>query len=187
MQEEKNPSWPADAGETAARLVPPTRPPQISGADPHSGAPYAPQEAPRRRVRGSVFTAGAWLIVGAAAGYGLAQIDFGPRPPEPSEMLTQAVTNCAVREEEGIELGDAGQSLTMDSQGTDYWSVGAEWADIDCVLRKLDVPDSVLSRMDNTRALDGRQTAQWGSLTASWGYHPDSGINIVIELVEAPE
>ena len=34
------------------------------------------------------------------------------------------------------------------------------------------------------RALDGRQTGTWDDFEASWGYHPDDGINLVIEEVK---
>jgi hypothetical protein len=50
-----------------------------------------------------------------------------------------------------------------------------------CVLQGLEASDSVIARMDNTRALDGRQTGTWGDFEASWGYHPDDGLNLVIE------
>jgi hypothetical protein len=34
--------------------------------------------------------------------------------------------------------------------------------------------------MDNTRALDGMQTASWGNYEASWTYHPDEGLDVVV-------
>jgi hypothetical protein len=82
----------------------------------------------------------------------------------------------------GIDLGDNGQSISMSSEGED--SAGAEYADISCVLAELEVPDSVETRIGTTRALDGRQSADWDRFTASWGYHPDSGLNIVIEIAD---
>lgn len=51
-----------------------------------------------------------------------------------------------------------------------------------CVLFELKIPDSVVSRIDSTRALDGRQDAKWENYSASWGYHPDSGLDIVVEI-----
>lgn len=31
-------------------------------------------------------------------------------------------------------------------------------------------------------ALEGRQDAEWDNYSASWGYHPDSGLDIVVEI-----
>ena len=71
-------------------------------------------------------------------------------------------------------------SLSMQSLGEE--SSGAEFGDVFCMLNELDIPDSVLNRIDSTRALDGRQTADWDGFRASWGYHPDNGLDIVIEF-----
>jgi len=38
--------------------------------------------------------------------------------------------------------------------------------------------------MERTRALDGTQSDTWDGLQASWSYHPDSGINLLIEKAE---
>jgi hypothetical protein len=46
------------------------------------------------------------------------------------------------------------------------------------------MPDSIDSRIGSKRALDGRQTATWDGFSASWGYHPDSGLDIVIDLLQ---
>ncbi|MSR99272.1 hypothetical protein FYJ28_10615 [Arthrobacter sp. BL-252-APC-1A] len=123
--------------------------------------------------------AGAGLAAGLILGIGIAQIDLGTQ----SQALSQAVAECAVEDEIWIELGDEGQSLSMDTEGEE--SSGASYSDVVCVLDELGMPDSVSSRMSNTRALDGRQEAQWGEFSATWGYHPDSGMNVVIEVVEA--
>ena len=79
-----------------------------------------------------------------------------------------------------IDLGDQGNSVSMDSKGEED-SGGAGIDVIVCVLAGLDMPDSVASRMDQTRALDGMQDADWDGLHASWSYHPDSGVQIIVE------
>jgi hypothetical protein len=48
------------------------------------------------------------------------------------------------------------------------------------VLRELETPAYVTEQIGQTRALDGRQTATWGDFEASWTYHPDNGLNLVI-------
>jgi hypothetical protein len=81
-----------------------------------------------------------------------------------------------------IEIGDEGYTLTMTSQGKD--SPGATFEEIACILDALDTPDAVVSQMDRTRALDGIQEATWEDITASWSYHPDSGINLILQQEE---
>lgn len=40
---------------------------------------------------------------------------------------------------------------------------------------------AVMERIQNTRALDGTQTAEGDGVTASWTYHPDDGLQLVVE------
>jgi hypothetical protein len=49
---------------------------------------------------------------------------------------------------------------------------------IDCVLDSVKVPDFVRAQMDKTRALDGTQRESWANLSATWSYHPDTGLNV---------
>lgn len=49
-----------------------------------------------------------------------------------------------------------------------------------CVLGALDTPTSVIAQMESTRALDGMQSATWGDFKASWNYHPDDGLDVII-------
>lgn len=41
-----------------------------------------------------------------------------------------------------------------------------------------------MSRIGNTRALDGTLTAEGDHVVASWTYHPDDGLSIVLETVD---
>jgi hypothetical protein len=98
--------------------------------------------------------------------------------------LQRAVATCdPTADEPGIrsdqlQVGDEGRSVSIDGAGL---ASGPPIETVACVLRQIDVPDSVISRMDNTRALDGTQTAEWDDYWASWTYHPDDGLNVVIE------
>lgn len=47
--------------------------------------------------------------------------------------------------------------------------------------RVVDAEVGVVARFGTTRALDGQQTADWDGFTASWGYHPDTGLDVVVE------
>lgn len=79
-----------------------------------------------------------------------------------------------------VQLGDGGGTLVIDGAGRD--GNGASLKTIACYLKALKTPDSVISKMDGTRALDGRQAAEWDGIAASWTYHPDQGINITLTL-----
>jgi len=43
------------------------------------------------------------------------------------------------------------------------------------------MPDSVMNRIDTTRARDRRQSGGWDEVAASWDYNPDKALNLVIE------
>lgn len=178
---------PAPPAPTTAPVGPAGMWPPVSpgpGAIPSPGmAPWlggnggAPAGAPPRSRKHLVFGA-AGLGIGLILGFGLGQINI----PFSSNAIETAAEACDVMDTFGIEIGDNGQSISMSSEGDD--SAGAEYADITCVLAELEIPDSVETRIGTTRALDGRQSADWKEFTASWGYHPDSGLNIVIESAE---
>lgn len=96
-----------------------------------------------------------------------------------SHVIETAAGKCDSAGKEGISLGDKGASLTIDTKGEDDLS-GASWDDATCVLQALKVPDSVVAQMNTTSALQGRQTAAWDEVEASWTYHPDSGVQLII-------
>ena len=41
------------------------------------------------------------------------------------------------------------------------------------------MPESVLNRINGTRALDGTLNDSWDNITVSWNYHPGVGVNMV--------
>lgn len=49
------------------------------------------------------------------------------------------------------------------------------------LLEELEFSPAVMNRIGNTRALDGTLTAEAPHASASWTYHPDDGLSIVIE------
>jgi hypothetical protein len=116
-------------------------------------------------------------VLGALLGVGFAQIKLPGSTPFPA-----ALEACGVADSSYFRAGDEGMSLSVQSKGKE--DPGADFADVSCVLRELDVPDSVVSRMGSTRALDGRQSGHWKNLEASWTYHPDSGMNLLIEVAQ---
>jgi hypothetical protein len=50
------------------------------------------------------------------------------------------------------------------------------------LLESLGFSDGILARMAQTRALDGTQHADGDGVSASWNFHPDDGLSIVLEV-----
>ena len=101
----------------------------------------------------------------------------------PETTFAEAVEICGVEEDSPyIAVRDEGASLIMTSEGKE--SPGAPIEEIACVFLMLDVPSSIINRFDTTRALDGTQSGTWDEFEATWNYHPDSGSNITITLVD---
>ncbi|MCY7290028.1 MAG: hypothetical protein LH624_17730 [Cryobacterium sp.] len=62
----------------------------------------------------------------------------------------------------------------------DEESTGASITDRFCVLEALDVSAAALAQMEGTTSLQGRQSASWGDVDASWTYHPDNGLDMIL-------
>lgn len=102
---------------------------------------------------------------------------------EPDTSFAEAVETCEVAADSNyIEVADEGDTLLMTSEGDE--SPGASIVEIACVFVELDMPSSIVNRFDTTRALDGTQTGTWDNYEATWSYHPNSGSNITITIVE---
>lgn len=91
--------------------------------------------------------------------------------------LEAALDSC----DGAARLGDAGRTLIVDGRGEEDYD-GEPLSKVVCYLKELNAPDSVISHMDSTRALDGRQTADWAGISAAWTYHPNQGMDLVLTL-----
>jgi len=82
-----------------------------------------------------------------------------------------------------VKVGSDGKSLIIDTNPNDV----EEFYDEDALVavRKMNsalgLPDSLLSTMTDTCALDGRQTKTYDKITVSWTYHPNRGLKIIYE------
>lgn len=47
--------------------------------------------------------------------------------------------------------------------------------------KALELPDSLETKMGQTRSIDGRQTEEYDNVTVSWTYHPDKGLEVLYE------
>lgn len=126
------------------------------------------------------------LLALAACGESTPATGLDPSPSAPTEVpsaIETAQANCEQQVAVGNswamqppgELLDGGEAISLSSD------FGEDTIDgIVCIFAELDLPDSIIARMDRTRALDGMQEAQWPGFAASWTYHPDDGLNVII-------
>jgi hypothetical protein len=97
--------------------------------------------------------------------------------------IDTAVETCDVAGNPHVAVLDGGHTLTVHGDGDTDPGLGYE--DVACVLAETGVTGAVIARMDRTRALDGTQDATWGDYMASWTYHPDAGLNVLITWADA--
>jgi hypothetical protein len=57
--------------------------------------------------------------------------------------------------------------------------IGAGYGDVLCLINAVETPSYIVSAIESTRALDGRQHDEFDGIDVSWSYHPDSGLDIV--------
>jgi hypothetical protein len=53
--------------------------------------------------------------------------------------------------------------------------------DVACVLYALDVPESTVAKIENTRMIDGMQSDEWNGIRATWTYGPENGLTLILE------
>ncbi len=92
------------------------------------------------------------------------------------QAFAQAVTACKAAPH--ATVASDGSSLEMNTFGKKQ--PGMSVVTLGCVLQELDAPESLMQRMDTTRAIDGTREETWGSYRATWTYHPDQGLHVVI-------
>lgn len=126
------------------------------------------------------------LVIGLVAGFSsVSPTAIGASASTATDAILASVETCQVADSEGITVMDGGKSMELQTSGKKNW-VGTPFSDVTCVLDALGAPSSIKARMDTTRALDGRQTGSWSGFTVSWGYHPDNGLNVIVETQEQP-
>jgi hypothetical protein len=90
--------------------------------------------------------------------------------------LAAAKTTCGADE---VALADGDKTLVIDSTG-DEDTHGVSSSTVACLLTNLGTPVAVTQQMGSTRSVDGRQSATWPGFSASWTYHPDQGLDIIV-------
>jgi hypothetical protein len=112
-------------------------------------------------------------------------------PPSAEERERELLADRTRLERASYECSDLGLSETFDDGRSLEAQIGGEDPDelmggqplglLDCLIAEFDAPGSIQQRIEHTRALDGVQTAEWDGLTATWTYHPDAGLWLLIE------
>lgn len=111
-----------------------------------------------------------------ACGSGIQEADqVSVAPPTSSETtsakevtIRDVLKDCNVDSTlPSAKVGDGGSTLTMMVMAGPG-SYGIELAKANCVFKGLALPDSLRSRIDNTRPSDGQQQATWDGHAISW-------------------
>lgn len=97
------------------------------------------------------------------------------------ETLGGAVESCGADNSRHIRLIDDSSGVTMSGQGEE--SAGADMFTMFCIFDALEMPERTINKVEMTRALDGQISDTWGEFKGTWSYHPDSGLNMTIEVI----
>jgi hypothetical protein len=139
--------------------------------------PTAPADEPKTGWSAIPLWGRVAIIVGPIIVIGVVVAILLSTLAQQQDPFAQALDDCGLRAGGDAQLMDDGNSLLLDMAGEE--SGGLETASMACVLVALDVPDATISRMDSTRALDGRQSDQFGDISVEWTYHPDDGLDVL--------
>ncbi|MDI1465020.1 hypothetical protein QEZ54_29025 [Catellatospora sp. KI3] len=153
-------------------------------SDPHFMPPTPMQ--PRKRRTGLLIGLGAFAAVAVIVGAGLLVWVMLDKTPvgEAAAAVTQSPLEKAARQcangNRFVTIGDGGKTLMFNTQGEER--DGVSITTLECFLRELEVSDAIIAEIDTTRALDGRQTGDWGDYHGSWTYHPDNGLQMIVTM-----
>ena len=103
-------------------------------------------------------------------------VDYGQVLAKKAKYATDKAYYTCLYSKVGASLADGNKTLQIDAIGKYFIT----FSDFDCVKRVMAVPTWLSSQIGITRALDGMQKATFGQYIATWTYHPDNGLNIVI-------
>jgi hypothetical protein len=110
---------------------------------------------------------------------------FSSRSEAVSDFFPEIARICGVGTTSGFSVDE--KRMSMDGKGAEDVR-GASFEDIACALFATDIPDAVVSQIDNTSSLQGVREASWevldgdAEIFSKWSYHPDSGLNLSLEL-----
>jgi hypothetical protein len=134
-----------------------------------------------RRTSVWLAAASAGLFLAGCGGEGDSGAAADPSASPEAPRLEQAYEACrrGSDPEKTLTLGDGGRTLVVDTE-----SKRGSIAGLNCVLREVGTPQSIQAALERTTAMQGVQDAEHQGLSYSWSYHPDNGVNMVIEETE---
>lgn len=97
------------------------------------------------------------------------------------DEIRAALDDCGIQIGGTTTLLDGGEAVEI---GRVSKYDGPDIDELYCSLDALGAPQSIEAKIGQTRALDGRQSAEWGDFEASWTYHPDDGATVLIERTD---
>lgn len=113
------------------------------------------------------------LLIGIAAFV----VPMGLAANAKQNQMQDAVDECSLTRG-SYTLLDEGAALEFSGAGL---LGGADPDKVFCVLHELGAPESIESKIGKTRSLDGTRSAVWEGFAAEWTYHPDDGLNLLVE------
>jgi hypothetical protein len=132
-------------------------------------------------VAAAVVAGGAVLALNAADSVAGEPTQSAAVPMQERSDLARARLDC---------LADGALTETHDGQITLVITAGVLDTEFDepiaeleaayCVLEKVGAPVAVVEQVKTTRAIDGMQRAEWEGCEASWTYHPDNGLHLIL-------
>ncbi len=158
--------------------LPPQANPASGVAPEHSdGKPALRRKKPRRIGMWVGIGAGVLVLAGAVivVATSLTPSAETSAPPAPKpDPFAEATTIC---DTDGMvsHVGDGGHTLILEGR-----AYGGGRDETVCILNHLGVSEAVMQKMQSTRALDGRQEGSWPGYEASWTYHPDNGLDVIV-------
>lgn len=162
--------YPSGSGQPADDNEPPTAPATTDVDDASPEEPTSPKH--RRTVRIAAGGILALLMLTAVA-YGISQtLNSATRLEDVKEA-------CAPNSNH-IRTADNGKSLIITGAGAEE-GPGANLGHVVCVFAEVDMPEAVRAQVGGTRALDGRQHGSWDGFDVSWTYHPNSGLDVILQ------
>ena len=118
------------------------------------------------------------LLVAAGVSLYLATRHFGPAASPAASPTSTPIRDAYFGCGQVGEVSDQDHTIVLDTLGGNLTKATA--ADVNCILQHLGAPNAIYETMLKTRAIDGRQRGQWSTFEASWTYHPDHGLNVII-------
>lgn len=143
---------------------------------PDQDPPIPPKRAgwiASHKVLTAVLIAVGLAVVGGVGVAAISGSAGGTNEAPETTAIQNAAESCSV----APMVGDDGRSLELATRPGGSASI----ADVACISLALDIPDAMVTRIDNTNSLMGMQEDSWDAFTASWAYHPDNGLLLIIE------